>query len=323
VQKIDLSFTTIKQELPDFIYDGLSSFAKVSNSYHHQPDELRQRIANKYQVPLDHIYLTAGADQAILLLSMIYGRHAHIFTPTYISYTDVRRVGGELTEHPALNELSYDVSTAKIENASLIFLANPNNPAGITAKDEVLELAVNNPDAKIVVDEAYGDFVNESVIDSVSSYKNLIVIRSFSKGYALAGYRIGFMIASPEIFKQLSLESNWFNVAYTSVGAAIAAMDQEDYFQGIRQAIVIERQLTEEFLTKQNYMIIPSSINAVLVKFASKNEASNFVEKLKESGVIVNLGNGASNCGLDNTFVRVSIGTKDQMQVFRDVVAVI
>lgn len=318
---IDLSITTINDKLPEFIGAGLASYAENSNSYHRQTDELRQKIASKFQVTADHVYLTAGADQAILLLSVLYGQHAHVFTPTYISYTDVRRVGGELTEHPVLDGSVYNVPTSKIEGASLIFLANPNNPAGITSREKVLELVRNNPDAKVVVDEAYGDFADESVINDVVNHKNLVVLRSFSKGYSLAGFRIGYIIAAPEILEQLFLESTWFNVAYTSIGAAVIALENEGYFNTLRQSIIIERQKNVDFLEKLGYQTIPSHINAILIKFSDEDSGTKFAEKLKKANIKVNLGNGGSNCGLNSSFMRVSIGTASQMQAFRNAVA--
>lgn len=315
---IDLSFTTIKNKLPDFIAGGLASYVTNSNSYFHQPLELRQKIANKLNIPIESIYLTAGADQAITLLCALFGKNTHIFTPTYISYTDAGKLGGKLTEHRALVDVDYKISASKIDDATLIFLANPNNPAGFTKRETIQELVTNNPGAKVVVDEAYGDFFDESVIDEVANNENLIVLRSFSKDYALAGFRIGYIVANPKILEQLVLESTWFNTAYTSVGAATTALDHEEYFNEMRKTIISERAKTERFLTDAGYKVIPSQINAVLIKFSDETSAANIVEKLHKAGIIVNHGNGASNCGLDKTYVRVSVGSADQMQKFRE-----
>ncbi|MCW1907914.1 MAG: histidinol-phosphate aminotransferase family protein [Candidatus Saccharibacteria bacterium] len=315
---IDLSFTTIKDKLPDFIAGGLAAYATASNSYFHQPEELRQKIADKHGVSMDSVYLTAGADQAITLLCATFGSDTHVFTPTYICYTDAKKLGGKFTEHQSLEDSTYSISTSKIDGASLIFLANPNNPAGVTKRETILDLVANNPNAKIVIDEAYGDFFDDSVIGDVANNKNLIVLRSFSKGYALAGFRIGYIVAHPEVLEQITLESTWFNVAYTSVGAAVTALNHEDYFMKMRESIISERQKTESYLAQLGYQVIPCHINAVLLRFADESGATSFVEKLEQADIRVNHGNGASNCGLDKTYVRVSVGTADQMQVFRD-----
>src|SRR6185437_6610970 len=161
--QIDLGFTSVKQPLPDFIHRELLSYVIQSNSYHHQPDELRGVLAKKHGVSTEDIFLTAGADQAIMLLCALYGKSTHIFTPTYISYTDTEKLGGSLTEHYSLKGDVYDISAAGIEGASLVFLANPNNPAGLTSRHQVLELVRANPHTIVVVDETYADFANESV----------------------------------------------------------------------------------------------------------------------------------------------------------------
>ena len=176
-----------------------------------------------------------------------------------------------------------------------------------------MELVKNNPQAKVAVDEAYGDFAGESVIQDVPSCKNLIVLRSFSKGFALAGFRIGYIIAQAETLDNMILESTWFNVAYTSVGAAVAALEHEDHFVEIRASVINERQRFETYLTRAGYKVLPSSINAVLLKFDSEDGAMTFVNALKTKEILVNQGNGASNTGLDNSFVRISIGSPEQM----------
>lgn len=82
---LDLSFTTVKEPLPDFIGASLAVYSTHSNSYHHQPDVLRKKIANKYQVPIDFIYLTAGVDQAITIQCFIWQKHTCVYTNVHLS----------------------------------------------------------------------------------------------------------------------------------------------------------------------------------------------------------------------------------------------
>lgn len=317
MSEIDLRFTTIKQALPDFITTGLAVYAKDSNSYHYQPDELRQKLAEKHSVPVEMIYLTSGADQAIYLLTQAYGQRTHVFTPTYIGYSDVKKFGYELNEHYSLNGNNYSVDTNTIKDASLIILANPNNPAGLTKRDDVLSLVHNNQEAHVVIDEAYGDFATESIADSVPQNKNLTVIRSFSKSHLLAGFRIGYIIAHKEVINKIFFETTWFNIAYTSAGAANVALDNEMYFQDIREKTVLQRDITQQFLKEKGFTIVATNINAVVIKFDSTELAGEFTEKLKAVGILVNQGSGASNFGLDDSFVRISVGTEEHMNFLR------
>ncbi len=320
MQDIDLRFTTLKYPLPDFVYEGIQQYVKSSNEYFYQPEELRRKIAQKHGVPADMVYLTAGADQAINLLAQVYGQRTHVFTPTYVSYSDAKNFGHEFYEHDSLHDGQYRVSTGKINDATLIFLANPNNPAGLTSKQEVISLIENNADTVLAIDEVYAEMADESVIDQVASHKNLVIIRSFSKSYSLASFRIGYIIAHPEIIKSLVFETTWFNVAYPSVGAAMTAMDHEDYFAELREEVVNERAQTENFLSEKGYAVVPSAINAVMIHFDDASPASDFVANLKAKNILVNQGSGASNIGLDDSFVRISVGTPEQMQTLREVI---
>ena len=323
MQPIDLRFTTVKQPLPDFIHAELGDFVRDSHDYHRQSDFLRERLAAKHNVPAEMIYLTAGADQAIFLLARKYGQQTHIFTPTYVGYQDVERFGYQLHEHYALAGNTYRIDTDPIPNASLIFLANPNNPAGLTARAQVLELVKNNPHAQVVIDEAYGDFSAESVADCVVANKNLIVIRSFSKSHALAGFRIGYLIAQPEVIENLFFETTWFNVSYPSIGAATIALDHEEYFRELRDQIIEQRILTEMTLKECGFTVIPGWINSLLIHTAGQTEATKFVDELTQHGFLVNQGNGGSNIGLNNSLIRISVGAPEHMQALRNAIKLV
>src|SRR4030043_2177452 len=231
---INLQYTTIKDPVPDFIYKGLKPFSSGANAYRPQPPELIEKLAKKHKIPKEMIYLTAGCDEAIQMFILTYGERTFTFSPTYIVYSDAIVFGKEFTEIPSIRNNTFDISVDKIENASLIFLANPNNPSGYTAKEKVLELFKNNSHAKVVIDEAYGDFSDLSVIDEVKNYSHLAVFRSFSKGYAMAGNRGGYIIAHPEVISAVRNKAQWSNVSYLSVGAALTALDDEDYFRKMR-----------------------------------------------------------------------------------------
>jgi histidinol-phosphate aminotransferase len=267
MKPIDLRYTVIKQSPPDFIYRAMKSYVGESNNYIHQPEELRHAIARRHEIDPAMVQLVAGADQAIMLMVALYGQKTHIFTPTYVGYSDAKRFG-TFVEHSSLVDDAYTVSPKKFD-ATLIFLANPNNPAGITSTAKIIELIEANPQAKVVIDEAYGDFVNESVIPKVENYQNLVVLRSFSKGFGLAGMRVGYMVAQPEALAELELETLWFNLSYPAAGAALAALDHEDYYQAMRQTIITERNQTVMELKDHGYTVIRGAINAILLRFDS------------------------------------------------------
>lgn len=317
---INLQYTTIKTPLPDFIYAGLESFARTANAYHPQPMELIEKIALKNNLPKEMIYLTAGIDEGIQMLAKTYGQNAFGFTPTYVVYSDVEEFGGTLTQLYSIENNEFKIQTNTIPDSTLIFLANPNNPSGITSKENVLTLVKNNPQAKVVIDEAYGEFADLSVIDQVKKYPHMIVLRSFSKAYGMAGNRIGYIVAHPEIINVVKNKSQWSNVSYLSVGAAIMALDHEDYFQKMRDDISKRRDEFCEFLHGSGFTVLPSKINALLLKFTSEDQGKKFAAYLSSNNFIFNLGNGNSNIGLNNSFIRIAIGNREQMQQLMTVI---
>lgn len=321
---IDLSFTTVKYSVPAFIYGDIRSSVAQSNSYHHQPNELIDTLSRMHSISRDTIYLTAGADQAINAIIQKFGDNTVVFTPTYIGYSDAERFGHTLTQVTVQDGQDYKIDTKQnYPEASLIIITNPNNPFGITSKSDVIKIVENNPKAIVLVDEAYGEFDEQSVITEVENYPNLVVVRSFSKSYGLAGFRIGYIVANTPILDKIVFETTWFNVSYASVGAAISALNHHDFYVSRINDIKKLRQDTVAFLVSEGFTCLESYINAIVLQFQEATEAKDFVEFMKSHDILVNLGNGLSNIGLDDRHVRVSIGSKEHMQIFRDSVSLL
>lgn len=318
---INLQYTTIKDPVPDFIHEGLKSFSSGANTYRPQPLELVEKLALKHGVPKEMIYLTAGCDEAIQMFIHAYGEKTFAFTPTYIVYSDAKEFGKDFNEVYSIKNNTFEISSKRIEKASLIFLANPNNPSGFTPKEKVLDLIGNNMHAKVVVDEAYGDFADLSVIDQIVKLPHSAVLKSFSKGYGMAGNRIGYIIANPEIISVVKNKAQWSNVSYLSVGAAMIAIENENYFKKMREDIAKRREDFINFLSSRGFNFLPSKINAVVIKFKNEEEGNVFFEYLKKNNIITSHGNGFSNIGLDKSYVRIAIGNEKQMQRVKEIIS--
>lgn len=319
-EQINLQYTTIINPLPCFIYDGLKKYSRNANLYYSQPSELIKKLAQKFKLSPEMIFLAAGTDEAIQMFALTYGESTYIFSPTYKGYSYVEKIGGKLSCLNSIRGTDYVVSTDKISDATIIFLANPNNPFGFTIKYKIMELVNNNRHAMVIIDEAYAEFANLSVIDEVKNYPNMVVLRSFSKSYGMAGNRVGFIVASPKVISKIRSKAQFSNVSYLSVGAAVTALKHENYFAKIIKDINQRRKEFIDFLKKQNYTVFPSKINAVLLKFNSEKKATKFVNYLNQKNIIVNLGNGVTNIGLDNSFVRIAIGTQYQIKKLKKVI---
>jgi histidinol-phosphate aminotransferase len=317
---IFLKYTTLTTPVPDFIYDGLKPFSDNANGYRPQPKELIQKLAEKHQVLAEMVLLTAGADEAIQMCALAFGSQTYIFPPTYVVYADTTDFNAHIVEVPVFKNGEYKVSTEKRSDATLFFLANPNNPFGVTTREDILELVKNNPQAIVVIDEVYAEFADLSVMHEVQNYKNLVILRSFSKSYGMAGNRIGYIVAQPEVVEKLKRKTQFANVSYLSVGAALTALKNEKYYHDLRQGVIDRRLDFEKFLQSKNLQLLPSVINCVALKFSTQEEGTHFAQKLEAGGFIISHGNGSSNVGLDPSFVRIAIGTDEEMTRLKTVI---
>lgn len=318
--KIYLQFTTLTTPLPDFIWEGIKSFSRDANFYHPQPPELIQKLAKRHQLPQDLIYLTAGADEAIYLFGLAYGQNVYIYTPTYITYDEIENIGANIHKVDARVGEKYTISSKNIPDATLIFLANPNNPFGFTTKEKIIELIQNNPQAIVVIDEVYAEFADLSVIELTQKYTNLAVLRSFAKSFGMAGNRVGYVIANTAILGKIRSKAPWASLSYLSAGAASVALEHEDYFRNLIQDVSERREEFQKFLQENNFFILPTKINAALIQFPTEEEGIKFVEHLTNNNFVISHGNGASNVGLDKSFVRITIGTEEEMEKLKQVI---
>jgi histidinol-phosphate aminotransferase len=320
-QKVYLKFTTLTTPLPDFIYEKLQMYSRNANNYHPQPKELTAKISTRYNLHEEMIYLTAGTDEAIYLFGLAFGKSVYAFTPTYITYDEIRAVGANIHLVNALENNEYHIPTQAIPDAALIFVANPNNPFGFTAREKIIELIENNSHAIVVIDEVYAEFADLSVIDLTTKYQNLAVIRSFSKSFGMAGNRVAYVVANPAILQKIRPKTQWASLSYLSAGAAITALDHEDYFLNLINEVSQRREKFQTFLQDNGFSILPTKINAALIKFPSEEDGTRFFNYLDENNFVTSHGNGESNIGLDKSFVRISIGTEEEMQQLQEVIS--
>jgi histidinol-phosphate aminotransferase len=312
---IDLKFTTIQEEVPDFIYKGLKKYIPKCNTYYPQPLFLRNNLSKKFRLlSADWVFLTNGVDEALRVTLDVFGKKTHIFTPT--EYTTSYQFCPSLTTHYFLKNDRYQISASRIKDATFFIIANPNNPVGYTSKETIIKLLQNNPQAVIAIDEIYGEYAPKlTVVDLLQKYKNLIVFRGFSKSYGLAGIRLGYVLSNPQIIKKLTDKTTWSNVSYLSCGAAQVALEHEKYYAQLRQTVVQRKEKLIKFLENLGLKIIPSLINTITVRFPSVKEADRFVQKLATKHILINQGESDGKIGNDNSFVSFVVGTKQQIDV--------
>ncbi|HPI95917.1 MAG TPA: aminotransferase class I/II-fold pyridoxal phosphate-dependent enzyme, partial [Gammaproteobacteria bacterium] len=200
------------------------------------------------------------------------------------------------------------------ENTRLVFIANPNNPTGNHLSESVLKnfIAKVPENVIVVVDEAYLEYSSDDeVVDAslwLSEFKNLVVTRTFSKAYGLAGLRVGYALSNPDIANVLNRIREPFNVNSLALAAAQAAIDDKDFLQ---KSLVENRKgmhILEQTCQKLDLRFVPSKGNFLLIDFAQ--ESSGIYMELLKRGIITR---PVGNYGLPN-YLRITIGTQAQMQ---------
>lgn len=187
----------------------------------------------------------------------------------------------------------------------LIFLCNPNNPTGkILDKRAILGL-VKKTQASVIVDEANIEFGGQTVVREIGKLKNLIVLRTFSKGFGLAGLRIGFCVANPKVIQSLKAVSQPFPVSSLALKAALISLKDKNFMVKTKRFMDAERDFLTVDLRKKGFEVIDSQANNLLVKVTPCFQSSNdFVNKLSDKGVSVVNGTAFKDLGED--FARIS-----------------
>jgi histidinol-phosphate aminotransferase len=285
--------------------------------------ELRAVLGQVHQVSPDCISISHGAEGMLQTIGKCFlqeGDEVILPTATYTLYSEISIIMGADVIRVPMDQYSVnlaEVEAALSERTKLIWLANPNNPTGTIVDRHDFErfLAMLPENTWVVLDEAYAEFAEaEKLPDRVALIKaghRLISVRTFSKAYGLAGARLGYAIARPDMVSVINTVSEPFNANRVALAGALGVLEKD--LQAVRKStsrIIRERQRTEERLHRLNLDVIPSQANFVM--FQTPVDAQTIFEEMLSQGVIVR------PCAAWNYphMVRVTIGTPPQMDRF-------
>lgn len=314
-----------KSELPygpsPLVIQEMIKAATTVNRYpeilHHS---LRAAIADYTKSRKEQIFVGNGSDAIIeLLLKMFvkFGESVLIPIPTFFVYQYATKiVGGNPIFVNRLDDFGLNVPSLlqKVTpEVKLIFIANPNNPTANSVPREVILKILHEVDCIVVVDECYYEFCQETVIDLVDQYPNLVVLRSFSKSFGLAGLRVGYGIANETIVDYLYRVAKPFSVNAIALAAAAVALKDIDYVSSNIQKICQEREIMAKNLAQLGCFVYPSSTNFLFIGTHSLGIPSRqLVQALQEKQIFVQ--DCGLQAGLDEYFFKVSIGTPEDNQ---------
>ena len=261
----------------------------------------------------DWIVSGNGSDDILTILTRSFvgqGDLIRLPNPSYILYRTLAEIqGADYEEVDFHDDWSLPKSfSAKGKRLKLVFLPNPNSPTGtVVSQAEILELADRLP-CPILIDEAYVDFAEFNCIDLVKQNEKIMVSRTLSKSYGLAGLRFGFLVAQPTIIEQLLKVKDSYNCDALSIAGATAAISDQQWLQGNVAKIKATRQTLQEKLTQLGFDVIPSQANFVWCTHPT-SEVKPIYEYLKENRILVRYMSYPNwKEGL-----RISVGTDDQI----------
>ncbi|MCK4507302.1 MAG: histidinol-phosphate transaminase, partial [Desulfuromonadales bacterium] len=272
----------------------------------------REAAAKLYGYPVDWVIMANGSDE--LLNNLIRacageGEEIAYLHPSYSYYSTLAEIQGAQVKTFALQESGKIEGFPERYTGKLFFLTNPNAPLGLRWGIEEVAALADRCAGLLVVDEAYADFAEGNCLELVRQKSNVVVTRTLSKSYSLAGMRLGLAIARPEIIAALDKIRDHYNLDRLAQTAVAAALIDQDYLQSCVERICATREWFSAELVKLGYKVIPSSANYLFAAPADRN-GQRIYDALFERKILVRyFSDPVLAHGL-----RISIGTRDEME---------
>lgn len=291
------------------VLDALASLRPEQIGFYPPYAAVTERVAQYLGVSTDRIALTNGLDEGIMALSVSYLRpsagspvpEAVVPEPAFEIYRfDTAVAGGALVQVMPEPDFAFpldEVLAAITPNTRVVFLTNPNNPTGATMPLEAIRMVAERVprDAVVFVDEAYAEFSGVTFIPELASFPNVIVGRTFSKAYGLAGLRIGCLVGAPEALDRVRHAIPVYSVNVAAVVAVQAALDDPSYLKDYVRQVNESKALMYAACDRFGLCYVPSGSNFVLV--CAGDRAEKLVNGAGERGVYIRDRSTEPGCG--------------------------
>ncbi|MEE8056925.1 MAG: histidinol-phosphate transaminase [Pseudomonadales bacterium] len=281
---------------------------------------LKKALAKNCGVSEQNVFVGNGSDEVLALAFMTFFKQpepllfadiTYSFYPVYCNLYAIDSV-----QLPLKDDFSINLDDYARPNGGIIF-PNPNAPTGIGLPLQNIEaLLKTNTESVVIVDEAYIDFGGDSAVALIEHYPNLLVVQTLSKSRSLAGLRVGFAVGNAALIEGLNRVKNSFNsypIDCIAEVAAVAALEDVDYFNQCRQKIITTRDRTMVQLQALGFEVLPSQANFIFAK-PVKIDAADLFAQLRENNILVRY---FPKPRIDQ-YLRITIGTDDEMKVLLD-----
>jgi histidinol-phosphate aminotransferase len=292
--------------------------------WHRYPDRsyraLRDAIAKHHGVAPEQVFAANGSNEVLQTLLLTYGgpgRRAAVFEPTYALHSHIARITGTgVAVGERTDDFSLDIDEVRRvlgeAQPAITFLCSPNNPTGMIEPEPVVRVVASEAPGLVVVDEAYGQFAPWSALELVDGVRPLVVTRTFSKTWSMAGARLGYLVGPAWLVAELDKVALPYHLDAVKQLAGTLALSFEDEMRGRVSALVEERGRVAAALAELPVDVWPSAANFVLFRPRERDGATVWQALLDRSVLIRNC---ASWPRLDGC-LRVTIGTAAEDDAF-------
>ncbi len=276
-------------------------------------------IAQKHGLAPENVFVGNGSDEVLCMCfpaffdendTVAYADVTYSFYKVWAHMFDVKSKKIPLDDEFKLLHTDY----LSMQGVNGIIICNPNAPTGTAlGRLDLLKIVETNPDKIVIVDEAYGEFASCSVAGRVCDYPNLLVVKTLSKAYALAGARCGYALGNKALIdglKTIKNSMNSYTVNAVTEAVAIAALSDKKYYAELIDKINAQREETADALRQLDFEVLPSSSNFIFARH-KRISGSEIYFQLKENGVLVR----HFKSDRISDFVRITIGTKEEMKI--------
>jgi len=264
----------------------------------------REAIARRFGLDATQVAIGNGGDELIdLCFRAFVDAGDRVAYPLFEPLCRIH----EAIPSPHPTELPWELPPSLAPDpASLKLIANPNSPTGAFFATQEVEAIVGASSGIVAIDEAYVDFAPHSCLPLLEHHENVLLLRTFSKSYGLAGLRIGFALGPPEVIEAIDSVKDSYNVDRLATAAAVAAIEDEEHHRKLVSEVVKNRGNLSGALADLGFDLVPSSANFVFVK--PPKPAAEVVAALRERKILVRHYDREPIAG----WIRITVGTKDQ-----------
>ncbi len=271
----------------------------------------RAAVAAHFDLHPSKVALGNGGDDLIEMCFRAFagkGDRVAYPTPTYPLFEPLCRIHEAVpAPHPCAEGWTWPRELTD-DHAPLKFIVNPNSPTGTWSAEAAVDEVVAAARGVVVLDEAYVDFAPESCVGLLERYRNLLILRTFSKSYALAGMRIGFALGDPELIAALDAVKDSYNLDRLAIVASVAAIQDDEHHRAIVDHVVAERAWLADQLNALHFEVAPSAANFLFVQPPPGNSAVAVADALRERQILIRHYDREPIAG----WFRITIGTRNQ-----------